>query len=149
MSKGTCGCTLVRIERRCARTLSATQDALELRLFQFLEMFTIRDIELDIRRLEIRRNKTRTIAKCRRDILVIEEFDTFELLPVHQETLIVVTKERIINLFSKIIAKIPTFVVVAIISVGSFTLSGIGLASLVGVILNLILPEDKKAAAEK
>ena len=37
----------------------------------------------------------------------------------------------------------------AIISVGSFTLSGIGLASLVGVILNLILPEDKKAAAEK
>ena len=37
----------------------------------------------------------------------------------------------------------------AIISIGSFTLSGIGLASLVGVILNLILPEDKKAAAEK
>ena len=37
----------------------------------------------------------------------------------------------------------------AIISVGSFTLSGIGLASLVGVLLNLILPEDKKAAAEK
>ena len=37
----------------------------------------------------------------------------------------------------------------AIISVGSFTLSGIGLASLVGVILNLILPEDKKAADEK
>ena len=37
----------------------------------------------------------------------------------------------------------------AIISVGSFALSGIGLASLVGVILNLILPEDKKAAAEK
>ena len=37
----------------------------------------------------------------------------------------------------------------AIISVGSFTLSGIGLASLVGVIMNLILPEDKKAAAEK
>ena len=37
----------------------------------------------------------------------------------------------------------------AVISVGSFTLSGIGLASLVGVILNLILPEDKKAAAEK
>ena len=37
----------------------------------------------------------------------------------------------------------------AIISVGSFTLSGIGLASLVGVILNLILPEDKNAAAEK
>ena len=37
----------------------------------------------------------------------------------------------------------------AFISVGSFTLSGIGLASLVGVILNLILPEDKKAAAEK
>ena len=37
----------------------------------------------------------------------------------------------------------------AIISVGSFTLSGIGLASLVGVILNLILPEEKKAAAEK
>ena len=37
----------------------------------------------------------------------------------------------------------------AIISVGSFTLSGIGLASLLGVILNLILPEDKKAAAEK
>ena len=37
----------------------------------------------------------------------------------------------------------------AIISVGSFTLSGIGLASLVGVILNLILPEDKKAAAVK
>ena len=37
----------------------------------------------------------------------------------------------------------------AIISVGSFTLSGIGLASFVGVILNLILPEDKKAAAEK
>ena len=37
----------------------------------------------------------------------------------------------------------------AIISVGSFTLSGIGLASLVGVILNLILPEAKKAAAEK
>ena len=36
----------------------------------------------------------------------------------------------------------------AIISVGSFTLSGIGLASLVGVILNLILPEDKKEAAE-
>ena len=37
----------------------------------------------------------------------------------------------------------------AIISVGSFTLSGIGLASLVGVILNLILPEATKAAAEK
>ncbi|MGM9789932.1 MAG: uracil-xanthine permease family protein [Candidatus Cryptobacteroides sp.] len=37
----------------------------------------------------------------------------------------------------------------AIISVGSFTLSGIGLASLVGVILNLILPEDKKEVAEK
>lgn len=36
----------------------------------------------------------------------------------------------------------------AIISVGSFTLSGIGLASLVGVILNLVLPEDKKEAAE-
>ena len=36
----------------------------------------------------------------------------------------------------------------AIISVGSFTLSGIGLASLVGVILKLILPEDKKEAAE-
>ena len=35
----------------------------------------------------------------------------------------------------------------AIISVGSFTLSGIGLAALVGVILNLILPEDKKEAA--
>ena len=37
----------------------------------------------------------------------------------------------------------------AIISVGSFTLSGIGLASLVGVILNLILPEDKKENVEK
>ncbi|MGM9767839.1 MAG: uracil-xanthine permease family protein [Candidatus Cryptobacteroides sp.] len=37
----------------------------------------------------------------------------------------------------------------AIISVGTFTLSGIGLASLVGVILNLILPEDKKENAEK
>ena len=37
----------------------------------------------------------------------------------------------------------------AIISVGTFTLSGIGLASLVGVILNLILPEDKKENVEK
>ena len=37
----------------------------------------------------------------------------------------------------------------AIISVGTFTLSGLGLASLVGVILNLILPVDKKENGEK
>jgi uracil permease len=31
------------------------------------------------------------------------------------------------------------------VSFGSFSLAGIGLASLVGVILNLVLPQEKKA----
>ncbi len=33
----------------------------------------------------------------------------------------------------------------AVVSFGSFSLAGIGLASLVGVILNLVLPQEKKA----
>ena len=35
------------------------------------------------------------------------------------------------------------------LSVGEFTLKGIGLAGLVGVLLNLILPRPKEPAREK
>ena len=36
----------------------------------------------------------------------------------------------------------------AVLDFGSFSLSGIGLASLVGVILNLVLPADKEPKSE-
>ena len=37
----------------------------------------------------------------------------------------------------------------AVISFGKFSLAGIGLASLVGVILNLLIPEKEKESGEK
>ncbi len=37
----------------------------------------------------------------------------------------------------------------AVISFGKFSLAGIGLASIVGVVLNLIIPDKEKDEAEK